>query len=147
MARLKTQRGGPTLGQRDLALAVFGPWDPRADCGASPTPLHHPRVDADRLRAIWALHGRAIEAAADEAGVDEPWILARLDFCDAVGGPLDPRHVLLTDDDPRKARHFELRGGVSQRSEPTDPVNRKIAGFRREGNPNIGDGDTDPDAA
>lgn len=70
----------------DLALAVFGPWHEQADCDATPTPLWHRRVREGHLRALWEHHRAAIETAATEAGVAEPWIIGRLAFCDLLDG-------------------------------------------------------------
>lgn len=72
-----------TLDPRDLILGVFGPWDPRSECSATPTVLWHPRVRPAHLRMLWAKHQATIEAAATKAGVD-PWIADRLFFVDAL---------------------------------------------------------------
>jgi hypothetical protein len=76
----------PALSAEDVTMAVHGPWHPAAQCAASPTPLWHPRVETGRLRALWAQHRGAIEAAAAAAGMAEPWIVTRLAFCDAIEG-------------------------------------------------------------
>ncbi len=76
----------PALSERDLMLAIHGPWHEGADCETrlGPTVLWHPRVQSDHLRALWAKHQATIEAAAAEAGVDKPWITDRLWFIDIL---------------------------------------------------------------
>jgi hypothetical protein len=78
------KRWGPSttgeLSPEDLILCLYGPWDPRAGCTATPTPLWHPRVAGDRLEALLERHRPAIEAAAAAAGVAEPWIVSRVWF-------------------------------------------------------------------
>jgi hypothetical protein len=79
------KRWGPAttgdLSDADLALAVFGPWDPRAAVEmAERGPLWHPRCAADRLEAMLERHRAAIVATAAAAGVAEPWIVSRVAF-------------------------------------------------------------------
>jgi hypothetical protein len=75
------------LSAADLALAVFGPWDARAEIEPpSNGPLWHPRVATGRLEAMLERHRAAIEATAAAAGVGEPWVVTRLAFVRDVHG-------------------------------------------------------------
>lgn len=67
------------LAPHDLALAVHGPWHPGAGIDGD-RPLHHPRTRTARLQDVWRAHRPAIERAAAEAGVAQPWIASRLAF-------------------------------------------------------------------
>ncbi|HEY1308460.1 MAG TPA: hypothetical protein VGF24_33150 [Vicinamibacterales bacterium] len=87
--RRRAATSAATLAPEDVYLMSFGPWCPLAAVPSTDSrgPYWHPRVNTERIKALWKLHRRAIRDCwkahpelRDQLSEQTPWCQERLWF-------------------------------------------------------------------